>query len=86
MSFFGRVVCRQRRTSISGEGITGPMNRRINANTKSVQNARVEERQQKIFSNIKPIGTPVSCRLQEPGRVTGESEIKHTLREIVYVF
>jgi hypothetical protein len=34
MSFFVRVVCRQR-TSISGGGITGPINRRINPNTKS---------------------------------------------------
>ena len=47
MSFFVRVVCRQR-TSISGEDINGSMNRRIKANTNSVQNARVEERQQKI--------------------------------------
>jgi hypothetical protein len=38
MSFFVRVGCRQR-TSISGEDITGPMNRRINANPKFVQNA-----------------------------------------------
>jgi hypothetical protein len=47
MSFFVRVACRQG-TSISREDITGPMNRRINANTNSVQNAPVEERQQKI--------------------------------------
>jgi hypothetical protein len=45
--FFVRVACRQR-TSISGKDITGSMNRRINANSNSVQNARVEERQQKI--------------------------------------